>query len=324
MRDESALVTRDRPRTVRAPVSRTSSPRQARGHPSAMTDQLATALAEDGFELVSFVLGGIDLGRTGEVIQAVSRAPHELDYEQAMADGPARAGDARRRAGRRRRRSVALSRDRPVAGADRPPRDPERRAAERPAGARCRRAALGRTAHPAPSPGLADDQAWSWKRVARMSATTSTGEQSDGRADPAARGRQADRADRRPAAGTDHPGDGLVCLPGHPVERSELRSRPAVRPAECRERAAVRTGHADHRVRQHDRGAVRPGRVRRQHPAAGLLSAERHPAGLPADPEPLGGGGARRPGAHPARSGSRVPRRPSWPRTRRAWRRRPR
>ena len=34
---------------------------------------------------MSFVLGGIDLGRTGEVIQAVSRAPHELDYEQAMA-----------------------------------------------------------------------------------------------------------------------------------------------------------------------------------------------------------------------------------------------
>ncbi len=52
---------------------------------AAVADQLTTALAEDGFELVSFVLGGIDLGRTGEVIQAVSRAPHELDYEQAMA-----------------------------------------------------------------------------------------------------------------------------------------------------------------------------------------------------------------------------------------------
>ena len=52
---------------------------------SAVTDQLVSALADDGFELVSFVFGGIDLGRTGEVIQAVSRAPHELDYEQAMA-----------------------------------------------------------------------------------------------------------------------------------------------------------------------------------------------------------------------------------------------
>lgn len=52
---------------------------------AAVADQLGTALADDGFELVSFVLGGIDLGRTGEVIQAVSRAPHELDFEQAMA-----------------------------------------------------------------------------------------------------------------------------------------------------------------------------------------------------------------------------------------------
>ena len=31
------------------------------------------------------MLGGFDLGRTGEVIQAVSRAPHELAYEEAMA-----------------------------------------------------------------------------------------------------------------------------------------------------------------------------------------------------------------------------------------------
>jgi regulator of protease activity HflC (stomatin/prohibitin superfamily) len=52
---------------------------------AAVADELATALAADGFELVSFVLGAVDLGRTGEVIQAVSRAPHELDHEQAMA-----------------------------------------------------------------------------------------------------------------------------------------------------------------------------------------------------------------------------------------------
>lgn len=52
---------------------------------SAIADRLSTVLADDGLELTSFALGGIDLGRTGELIQAVSRVPHELDYEQAMA-----------------------------------------------------------------------------------------------------------------------------------------------------------------------------------------------------------------------------------------------
>jgi regulator of protease activity HflC (stomatin/prohibitin superfamily) len=52
---------------------------------SAIADQLDTVLAEDGLELTAFAFGGFDLGRTGEVIQAVSRAPHELAYEHAMA-----------------------------------------------------------------------------------------------------------------------------------------------------------------------------------------------------------------------------------------------
>jgi regulator of protease activity HflC (stomatin/prohibitin superfamily) len=52
---------------------------------SAIADRLDQVLAEDGLELTSFMLGGFDLGRTGEVIQAVSRAPHELAYEEAMA-----------------------------------------------------------------------------------------------------------------------------------------------------------------------------------------------------------------------------------------------
>ncbi|HEY5978450.1 MAG TPA: SPFH domain-containing protein [Microlunatus sp.] len=52
---------------------------------AAVADDLAVGLAKDGLELASFVFGAIDLGRTGEVIQAVSRAPHELAQEQAMA-----------------------------------------------------------------------------------------------------------------------------------------------------------------------------------------------------------------------------------------------
>ncbi|HEY5783497.1 MAG TPA: SPFH domain-containing protein [Microlunatus sp.] len=84
VRDESALVISTAlGRTGTGVADVLGEPRETTQ--SAVTDQLAIALAEDGLELVSFVLGGIDLGRTGEVIQAVSRAPHELDYEQAMA-----------------------------------------------------------------------------------------------------------------------------------------------------------------------------------------------------------------------------------------------
>ena len=84
VRDESGLViTTALGRTGTGVADVVGEPREA--SQSAVSDQLASALAEDGLELVAFVLGGIDLGRTGEVIQAVSRAPHELDHEQAMA-----------------------------------------------------------------------------------------------------------------------------------------------------------------------------------------------------------------------------------------------
>jgi regulator of protease activity HflC (stomatin/prohibitin superfamily) len=43
------------------------------------------ALAGDGFVLVLFAIGDIDLGRTGEVIQATARARHELAREEAEA-----------------------------------------------------------------------------------------------------------------------------------------------------------------------------------------------------------------------------------------------
>jgi regulator of protease activity HflC (stomatin/prohibitin superfamily) len=43
------------------------------------------ALQEAGIELTGFLLGAVDLGRTGDVIQATMRARHELDQEQAEA-----------------------------------------------------------------------------------------------------------------------------------------------------------------------------------------------------------------------------------------------
>jgi hypothetical protein len=48
-------------------------------------ESVAAALAADGFVLVLFTLGDIDLGRTGEVIQATARARHELEREEAEA-----------------------------------------------------------------------------------------------------------------------------------------------------------------------------------------------------------------------------------------------
>lgn len=51
----------------------------------AIADELSEALSGDGFEVTSFALGEIDLGRTGEVIQAVSRAPYELAREETSA-----------------------------------------------------------------------------------------------------------------------------------------------------------------------------------------------------------------------------------------------
>lgn len=46
---------------------------------------VGAGLREVGIELTGFVLGAVDLGRTGEVIQATARARHELDQEQAEA-----------------------------------------------------------------------------------------------------------------------------------------------------------------------------------------------------------------------------------------------
>ena len=52
-------------------------------------ETLAAAVRErlerDGIDVTEFVLGAVDLGRTGEVIQATVRARHELDQEQAEA-----------------------------------------------------------------------------------------------------------------------------------------------------------------------------------------------------------------------------------------------
>lgn len=42
-------------------------------------------LQRDGVDVTEFVLGAVNLGRTGEVIQATVRARHELDQEQAEA-----------------------------------------------------------------------------------------------------------------------------------------------------------------------------------------------------------------------------------------------
>jgi regulator of protease activity HflC (stomatin/prohibitin superfamily) len=42
-------------------------------------------LQRDGIDVTEFVLGAVDLGRTGEVIQATVRARHELAQEQAEA-----------------------------------------------------------------------------------------------------------------------------------------------------------------------------------------------------------------------------------------------
>lgn len=50
-----------------------------------VSEQLTVALAEDGFELVAFQFRSIDLGRTGEAVQATVRARHELAAEDAAA-----------------------------------------------------------------------------------------------------------------------------------------------------------------------------------------------------------------------------------------------
>lgn len=51
----------------------------------AVAEQLAEALREDGLELVAFRIRSVDLGRTGDTIQATTRARHELAAEKANA-----------------------------------------------------------------------------------------------------------------------------------------------------------------------------------------------------------------------------------------------
>ena len=50
-----------------------------------LADVVGRALEADGIRVTKFVLGAVDLGRTGEVIQATVRARHELEREQAEA-----------------------------------------------------------------------------------------------------------------------------------------------------------------------------------------------------------------------------------------------
>ena len=51
----------------------------------AISSELAEVLKADGLELSTFLLGTSELGRTGEVIQAISRARHELEQERVDA-----------------------------------------------------------------------------------------------------------------------------------------------------------------------------------------------------------------------------------------------
>jgi regulator of protease activity HflC (stomatin/prohibitin superfamily) len=48
-------------------------------------DEVRTTLSALGFVLTMFSLGDLDLGRTGEVVQATARARHELEREEAEA-----------------------------------------------------------------------------------------------------------------------------------------------------------------------------------------------------------------------------------------------
>lgn len=48
-------------------------------------DELVAVLAADGIVVAGFWFGAVDLGRTGEVVQAIARSRFELDLEQASA-----------------------------------------------------------------------------------------------------------------------------------------------------------------------------------------------------------------------------------------------
>jgi regulator of protease activity HflC (stomatin/prohibitin superfamily) len=48
-----------------------------------LTTAVADALHADGIELTALTLGIVDLGRTGEIVQAIARAGYELEKEEA-------------------------------------------------------------------------------------------------------------------------------------------------------------------------------------------------------------------------------------------------
>jgi hypothetical protein len=52
---------------------------------SELAEAVTAALSANGFEVTLFSIGDVDLGRTGEVIQATVRARHELAREEAEA-----------------------------------------------------------------------------------------------------------------------------------------------------------------------------------------------------------------------------------------------
>ena len=51
----------------------------------ALGSEITEVLKADGIEVTTFLLGAAELGRTGEVIQAISRARHELEQERVDA-----------------------------------------------------------------------------------------------------------------------------------------------------------------------------------------------------------------------------------------------
>ena len=105
---------------------------------------VAEALMAAGFEMTLFGLGDLDLGRTGEVIQATVRARHDLEREEAEAG--ARLARARidaelSRTTRARRRTPRCATARSTFGASSPRRSPISSpppGLDQPAGHRCR------------------------------------------------------------------------------------------------------------------------------------------------------------------------------------------
>ena len=55
------------------------------GTETRLSEAVGQALTADGIELASLTLGIVDLGRTGEVVQAIARARYELEREEVEA-----------------------------------------------------------------------------------------------------------------------------------------------------------------------------------------------------------------------------------------------